>query len=86
MGAGEVLKADEVVPLESAQVKHSAANFNAEEIPMSTSIFKGMDYARQKGPPESLRVRLDPGSLCAYTLVLIPLTAARSHSSDDTSV
>lgn len=56
-GAGEVLKADEVVPLESAQVKHSAADFNAEEIPMATSIFKGMDYARTKGPPESLRVR-----------------------------
>ena len=39
------------------QVKHSAANFNAEELPLATSIFKGIDYTRQKGPPESLRVR-----------------------------
>lgn len=51
-----MLKADEVVPLESVEVKRSAANFNAEEIPLATSIFKGMDYARTKGPPESLRV------------------------------
>lgn len=66
-GAGEVLKADEVVPLESAQVKHSAADFDAEEIPMATSIFKGMDYARQKGPPESLRVRPPPLSRSAMS-------------------
>ena len=38
------------------QVKRSAANFNAEELPLATSIFKGIDYTRQKGPPESLRV------------------------------
>ena len=42
------------------QVKRSAANFNAEELPLATSIFKGIDYTRQKGPPESLRVRHAP--------------------------
>ena len=68
-GAGEVLKADEVVPLESVAVKRSAANFNAEEIPMATSIFKGMDYARTKGPPESLRVSY-PSNMCIWQEIL----------------
>ena len=60
-GAGEVLKAEEVVPLDEGaageEVRHGAANFDAEQLPLATSIFKGMDYSRQKGPPESLRVR-----------------------------
>ena len=43
----------------SPQVKRSAANFNAEELPLATSIFKGINYTRQKGPPESLRVGQD---------------------------
>ena len=46
-----------------SQVKRSAANFNAEELPLATSIFKGIDYTRQKGPPESLRVRQTQGVL-----------------------
>ena len=54
-------------------MKRSAANFNAEELPLATLIFKGIDYTRQKGPPESLRVGPELNSISHYSTDMLNL-------------
>lgn len=69
MGAGEAIKAETATPEQLAAAgaeqaaavlqdrKHTAANFDAEEVPFNTFVWNGQDYKEMRAQA-SMRVRL----------------------------